>query len=250
MEFATDPQLMAAVTPDESLEPLRLLIMLEEHFEQTGELVTIEEYLMTNPKKQTEKPEVELDVVAEPTNATDLAGLPQLNIRTSSTIGVLFIDANFHAHMTDQAQKLKEANASNLYWIAMMIGEFGAFPTFEDVFEVAPAVASNPDGEVYNRELVADSYAFQNQDARKGITGKQYANIMRNAQFIQANTLVINLLKSAGYSADDVTREQMYQDLDTKQRLNVANRKANDDNRTIAGRARMHEAAKLVDCGV
>lgn len=247
MEFCTDPQLMAAVTPDTSLEPSAILECIEDHYAETGVLLSVEEYLMT-AKKQT--PEVNEDVNAEPTNLEDLAHLPQLNTRSASTIGVLFIDTNFHAHMTEQAVSLKEANASNLYWIAMMLGEFGSFPDFEDVFEIAPGVAAKPDEFVYNRELYPAGHAFQSQDERKGISGKQYANIMRNAEFIQKNTLVINLLKGAGYSADDLTQVQMYQDLDTKQRLKTSTNKANDDNKAIAAKQRMRQAAKSVDCGV
>jgi len=190
VEFATDPQLMAAVTPDSRLEPTRILQLLEEHWEETGELISIEDYLMSGNKP---KPEVAPE--AETTEETPLV---YLNKRSDKTIGLLHITTHFHAHMTEEAARLRRNNVWNLYWIAMMIGEFGSLPTFEDVFEVAPSIGSAPDQFVLNRELVADSYAFQNQDTRKLISGKQYARIMQNAERIQANTLVINLLKEAG----------------------------------------------------
>jgi hypothetical protein len=57
-------------------------------------------------------------------------------------------------------------------------------------------------------------------------------------------------LKGAGYSADDLTQEQMYQDLDTKQRLRNSTNKTNDDNKAVAAKVRMRNAAKSVDCGV
>jgi hypothetical protein len=233
---------MAAVTPDSRLEPTEILQAIEDYQEETGVLLSIEEYL--NVSKNTDKP----NDAPEPTNAEDIGNLPQLNARSPATIGILFIDVNFHAHCTEQSVLLKEANASNLYWIAMMLGEFGTLPSFEDVFEIAPGVASNPDEFVFNRELHPAGYT-RNDDSR-GITGKQYANILRNAEFIQKNTLVINLLKGAGYSADDLTQEQMYQDLDTKQRLRNSTNKTNDDNKAVAAKVRMRNAAKSVDCGV
>lgn len=234
---------MAAVTPDSRLEPTAVLQAIEDHWEETGEHLTVEEYLTVS--KKTDNPN---EAPVEPTNAEDISNLPHLNARSAATVGILFIDVNFHAHCTEQSVLLKEANASNLYWIAMMLGEFGTLPSFEDVFEIAPGVASNPDEFVFNRELHPAGYT-RNDDSR-GITGKQYANILRNAEFIQKNTLVINLLKGAGYSADDLTQEQMYQDLDTKQRLRNSTNKANDDNKAVAAKVRMRNAAKSVDCGV
>lgn len=242
MEFATDPQLMAAVTPDTNLEPTRLLEILEDHWEETGELVTIEEYLMTKQTKTPETTPAVTDAVSKE--------LPKLNEQGPSAIGILYIDSHFHAHFTDEIVRLKRSNASSLYWTAMMITPFGENPTFEDVFDVAPGVASNPDGEIYNKELVPASYAFQNQDERMAVSASQYANVMRNAETIQRNTLVINILKGAGYSADHITREEMFQELDAQQRQRDAMKKKQDDDAETASRVRRKEAGRTVDCGV
>lgn len=245
MEFNTDPQLMAAVTPDSSLEPLKLLLLLEEHFEETGEIITIEELLMTKKTANTNE-----GTPTEDLDRKDLSELPVLNERAPNAIGILYVDSHFHAHFTDEIVRLKKANASSLYWTAMMITEFGVNPTYEDVFEDAPAVASSPDDEVYNRELHPSSYAFSGQDDRMPVSGSQYANIMRNAETIQRNTLVISILESAGYSAEHVTREEMFHELDGMQRSRDAKRKQDGDNKVVATKQRRRAAAKTVNCGV
>lgn len=240
MEFATDPQLMAAVTPDSSLEPLSILERLEEHWEETGELLTIEEFLMTSKSKPTPQEEtVERD-----------ESLPLLNAKMDGCIGLLHIDAALHSHHQEQTEYLKRANVQNLYWIALMLTDYGTLPTKEQVLETAPAVATAPDSFIYNRELVPDSYAFQNQDSRTPVSGKQYASIMQNAERIQRNTLVIRLLKKAGYTADHVNKDEIFQELDGTQRMKQAQTKANADNAKRAQQQALKEAASQVDCGI
>lgn len=240
MEFPTDPQLMAAVTPDSSLEPLSLLLKLEEHFEETGELISIEEYLMT-AKKQT----------PEATPATERPeDLAMLNKRMDGCIGLLHVDSSLHSHLQEQAEQLKRMNVQNLYWIAMMLTDFGTLPTKEQVLETAPAVSSAPDSFIYNRELVPDSYAFQNQDTRTAVSGKQYASIMQNAERIQRNALTIRILKKAGYTADHVSKDDVFQELDGTQRMRQAQTKANADNAKRVQAQALKEAATQVDIGI
>jgi hypothetical protein len=242
-EFCTDPSTMAEMTMDHSPTPEELCILAEE------EGVDISLYLnegnlnMSNKTPTTPKTAkldvpapAKLDVPAE-------RELPFLNtMPEANVLGLLFVTKDLHAHLQNEAERLRRAQVSNLWWIAAFAGEYGEQPTIEDVFHTAPAIAEDVDAFIYDRQALPNGY--QDDRGRIGRTTNQYRSIEDNAGRLLENQVVINTLKAAGYTADHLTARELYSALAEQGRKRDVERKAREDNAARVQRMKLQEAAK------
>jgi hypothetical protein len=221
---------MAEMTVDTDAGPLELLVQCEE------EGVDISFYQLegnSNMSTNSEK---------KATPAVDIDGLPALNEKPDGCIGILYMTADLHALLQDEAERLRKSQVSNLWWIATFAGEFGERPTIEDVFNTAPAIAENVDLFTYDRQAMPDGY--QDAQGRLPRSAKQYKSIDDNAGRLLANQVAIETLEKASYNADHLKARDLFAELDQKARMRDVSRKAGEDNAKVAQRTRMAEAAK------
>lgn len=227
MEYPTDPHVMANMTIDTDDGPLELL----ERCEDEG--VDISFYqLQGNSDMATEKK----------VNPAVIDDLPALNKRPDNCIGVLYMTADLHALLQNEAERLRKSQVSNLWWIATFAGEYGERPSIEDVFSNAPAIAENVDLFIYDRQQMPDGY--QDAQGRLPRSAKQYKSIDDNATRLLENQVAIDTLEEASYNADHLKARDLFGDLDQKARMRDLGRKGQEDNAKIAQRTRMAEAAK------
>ena len=228
MEFPTDPLTMAEMTADTRAGPLELLEQCEE------EGVDISFYLEGNSNMSTNSDKTK--------PAVDTGDLTALNEKPEGCIGFLYMTADLHALLQDEAERLRKSQVSNMWWISTFAGEFGERPTIEDVFHTAPAIAENVDLFIYDRQAMPDGY--QDAQGRLPRSAKQYKSIDDNAGRLLANQVAIETLDKAGYQADHLKARDLFQDLDQKARMRDVSRKAGEDNAKVAQRTRMEAAAK------
>jgi hypothetical protein len=228
-EFNTDPSTMSEMTSDTSLNPEELLIAAEE--EGYDIISILEETQMSKKEETTTKPTLSVD-----------NKLPLLNEQPGNCIGVLHMTPGMHAHLQNEAERLRRAQVSNLWWIAAFAGEYGVQPTIEDVFNTAPAIAEDVDSFIYDRQAMPDGY--QDTSGRTPRTTNQYRSIEDNARRLLDNQDVINTLKEAGYTADHITGREMYDDLAERARKREVERRAKEDNAARVQKVKLEEAAK------
>lgn len=235
-EFATDPHVMAELTADQSPSPEDLCIRAEEEGEDIHQL--LDEETSTMSKKDQTSTETKTDTVEEAVSKE----LPLLNEQPANCIGLLHMTPSMHAHLQNEAERLRRAQVSNLWWIAAFAGEYGEQPTPEDVFHTAPAIAEDVDAFIYDRQAMPDGY--QDDSGRIGRTTNQYRSIEDNARRLLENQAVIKTLKEAGYTADHLTARELYDDLAERARKRDVERKAKEDNAKRVQEMKLKEAAK------
>lgn len=228
MEYPTDPHVMANMTIDTDDGPLELL----ERCEDEG--VDISFYQLQGNSAMTTS-----EKKATPAVIDDL---PALNKKPDNCIGVLYMTADLHALLQNEAERLRKSQVSNLWWIATFAGEYGERPSIEDVFSNAPAIAENVDLFIYDRQQMPDGY--QDAQGRLPRSAKQYKSIDDNATRLLENQVAIDTLEEASYNADHLKARDLFGDLDQKARMRDLGRKGQEDNAKIAQRTRMAEAAK------
>ena len=239
-EFCTDPSTMAEMTMDHSPSPEELCMLAEE------EGMDISLYLdegNLNMSKTETKTNTNTTPVVEPIDKDDARELPFLNSKPEANVlGLLFVTRDLHAHLQNEAERLRRAQVSNLWWIAAFAGEYGEQPTIEDVFHTAPAIAEDVDAFIYDRQAMPNGY--QDDSGRIGRTTNQYRSIEDNAARLLENQVVINTLKAAGYNADHLTAREMYDALAEQARKRDIERKAKEDNASRVQKMKLEEAAK------
>lgn len=197
---------------------------------------------MSGKKQNPEQTETVEDAVVSEQEQVDAAPLPHLNERQPNCIGILHMTPNLHARLQDQVEELRRRNVSNLWWIAAMLCDYGTRPIIEDVFQTAPAVATDPDSFIYNRDMMPDGY--QDDSGRQPVSSKQWRNISENSARLLDNAAAIKDLEGAGYNADHLTARELFQDLENKARVRDVTRKAAEDNAKLAKDAKMRAAAE------
>lgn len=244
LEFPTDPQLMAEVTADDRYDPLLILLTLELEVE-SGELSSIEEYF-----EMTKSTTKETTSESTPVTTDDAKDVIFLNKPMPNAMGALYIDANAHAYFTEEAARLKKRQVNSLYWVAMYTCGFDELPTQDDVFNKAQQIVAAPDAHLYVRDNHSDSHAYHEQETRQAVSGNQYARIMENAQSVLRNAPVIKLLESLGYTADHLTRTDLYTEVNEVQKARVMKRKGQEDRNKLAQKQVMQAASTQVNFGI
>lgn len=244
LEFPTDPQLMQEVTPDTRYDPLLILLTLELEVE-SGELSSIEEYFEMSKQSTKETTNESTDTVEDAVKDIIFLNKPMPN-----AMGALYIDANAHAYFTEEASRLKKRQANSLYWIAMYTCGFDELPTQEEVFGKAQQIVAAPDAHLYVRDNYNDSHAYHEQETRQAVSGNQYARIMENATSVLRNAPVIKLLESLGYTADHLTRTDLFTEVNEVQKARVQKRKGQEDRNKLAQKQVMQAASTEVNFGL
>lgn len=235
-EFCTDPSTMAEMTMDHSPSPEELCMLAEEEGMDISLYLDEGNLNMTKTNTETKTP-------VEPIDVADAQGMPYLNSKPEANVlGLLFVTRDLHAHLQNEAERLRRAQVSNLWWIAAFAGEYGEQPTIEDVFHTAPAIAEDVDAFIYDRQAMPNGY--QDDSGRIGRTTNQFRSIEDNAARLLENQVVINTLKAAGYNADHLTAREMYDGLAEKARGRDIERKAKEDNASRVQKMKLEEAAK------
>ena len=235
-EFCTDPSTMAEMTMDHSPSPEELCMRAEEEGMDISLYLDEGNLNMTKTNTETKTP-------VEPIDVADAQNMPYLNSKPEANVlGLLFVTRDLHAHLQNEAERLRRAQVSNLWWIAAFAGEYGEQPTIEDVFHTAPAIAEDVDAFIYDRQAMPNGY--QDDSGRIGRTANQFRSIEDNAARLLENQVVINTLKAAGYNADHLTAREMYDALAETARKRDVERKAKEDNASRVQKMKLEEAAK------
>jgi hypothetical protein len=224
-EFATDPHTLAEMSADTVPGPCEILERMEEEEEVTGIHLTVEEVLdaQTGTKTMSKN-----DTNTTPEAKADEKPLGFLNDRPANCLGLLHMTPSLHAHLQNEAERLRRGQVSNLWWIAAFYGEYGVQPTIEDVFHTAPAIAEDLDSFIFDRQQMPDGY--QDDTGRTGRTTNQYKSIEQNALRLLENQGAIDTLKSAGYTADHLTARELYDALAETARKRDLDRKIREEN--------------------
>lgn len=232
-EFATDPHTLAELTADTTPSPEDLIMRCEE------EEISVEEVLGTYTGTQTMSKN---DTNTTPETTKEEKPLGFLNERPANCLGLLHMTPSLHAHLQNEAERLRRGQVSNLWWIAAFYGEYGEQPTIEDVFHTAPAIAEDLDSFIFDRQQMPDGY--QDDTGRTGRTTNQYKSISDNAQRLLDNQAAIETLAAAGYTADHLTARELYDALAQTARKRDLDRKVREENAKKVKEMKLQQVAK------
>ena len=199
--------------------------------------ISVEEVLDASTETQTMSDKSKTPAVETTSDKT----LPFLNEKPANCLGLLHMTPALHAHLQNEAERLRRGQVSNLWWIAAFYGEYGEQPTIEDVFHTAPAIAEDPDSFIFDRQQMPDGY--QDETGRTGRTSNQYKSICDNAQRLLDNQAAIETLKAAGYTADHLTAKELYDALAETARKRELDRKVREENAAKVKEMKLKELA-------